>query len=80
MLSSHQSISEEVEVQDKGVGGGGYVNSLPHQQEMGSFSASGGGYTSYPTLKMNTGAEEEVRLKFEAGAEQRRVLMRGGHE
>lgn len=35
MLSSHQSISEEVEVQDKGVGGGGYVNSLPHQQEGG---------------------------------------------
>lgn len=43
-----------------------------------SLSGSGRGrYTSNPTVRMNRGAEEDVRLKFEAGAEQRRVLMRG---
>lgn len=63
------------------MGGGGYDNCLPHQEEMASLPGPhGGGYTCYLTLEMNTGVEEEVRLKFEAGAQQRRVLMRGRHE
>lgn len=37
-------------------------------------------YTSYLMLEMNIGVGEEVILKFEAGTEQRRVLMRGRHK
>lgn len=49
---------------------------------MVSLAGPSGGdrYTSYLRLEMNIGEEEEVRLKFEAGAEQRRVLMRGWHK
>lgn len=85
LSSVHLRGGGGVEVWRYGAGGGGrgggYVNSLPHHQEMGSLPGpQGGGYTSYLTLEMNTGAEEEVRLKFKAGAEQRRVLMRRQHK
>lgn len=49
-------------------------NGLPRR------TIGGDRYTSYLRLEMNIGEEEEVRLKFEAGAEQRRVLMRGWHK
>lgn len=41
----------------EGVGGGGYDNCLPHQQEMVSVPGpQGGRYTSYLVLEMNIGA------------------------
>lgn len=65
LLSSHQSISVEVEAGSGEAGGRPCQLPVPPAKK-GSLAPwpSGGRYTKYLALKMNRGAEEEVRLKL----------------